>query len=112
MAYQAAREGQPGEAVTLIDTAVVGVRGRETASLLAQLYSKQAYALAIMGDTSPYSAAISKARTEVERNVIWMLPRSAVCWRSTWPRAWIQPAETIGSMTSAVRWNRTPRCQQ
>jgi hypothetical protein len=66
MAYQAAREGQPAEAVTLIDTAVVGVRGRETASLLAQLYSKQAYALAIMGDTSRYSAVISKTRTEVE----------------------------------------------
>ncbi|MGH3900863.1 MAG: helix-turn-helix transcriptional regulator [Pseudonocardiaceae bacterium] len=67
MAYQAAREGQPAEAVTLIDTAVVGARGRETASLLAQLYSKQAYALATMGDTSRCNAAISKARTEVER---------------------------------------------
>ena len=67
MAYQAAREGQPADAVTLIDTAVVGARGRETASLLAQLYSKQAYALATMGDTSRCNAAISKARTEVER---------------------------------------------
>jgi tetratricopeptide (TPR) repeat protein len=67
MAYQAAREGQPADAVTLIDTAVVGARGRETASLLAQLYGKQAYALATMGDTSRCNAAISKARTEVER---------------------------------------------
>lgn len=67
MAYLTAREGQPAEAVTLIETAVVGVRGRETASLLAQLYSKQAYALATMGDTSRCNAAISKARTEVER---------------------------------------------
>ncbi|MGH4019254.1 MAG: helix-turn-helix domain-containing protein [Pseudonocardiaceae bacterium] len=67
MAYQAAREGQPAEAVTLIDTALAGARGRETASLLAQLYSKQAYALATMGDTSRCNATISKARTEVER---------------------------------------------
>ena len=66
MAYQAAREGQPADAVTLIDTAVAGARGRETASLLAQLYSKQAYALATMGDTSRCNAAISNARTEVE----------------------------------------------
>ncbi|MGH3980709.1 MAG: helix-turn-helix domain-containing protein [Pseudonocardiaceae bacterium] len=67
MAYQAAREGQPAEAVTLIDTALAGARGRETASLLAQLYSKRAYALATMGDTSRCNATISKARTEVER---------------------------------------------
>jgi tetratricopeptide (TPR) repeat protein len=66
MAYQAAREGQPADAVTLIDTAVAGARGRETASLLAQMYSKQAYALATMGDTSRCNAAISNARTEVE----------------------------------------------
>ena len=66
-ALRAAREGQPADAVTLIDTAVVGARGRETASLLAQLYSKQAYALATMGDTSRCNAAITKARTEVER---------------------------------------------
>lgn len=67
MAYQAAREGQPAEAVTLIESALMGARGRQTASLLAQLYSKQAYALATMGDTSRCNAAISKARTEVER---------------------------------------------
>ncbi|MGH3922857.1 MAG: hypothetical protein ACRDTT_08325, partial [Pseudonocardiaceae bacterium] len=67
MAYLAAREGQSAEAVTLIDTAVVGARGQETASLLAQLFSKQAYALAIIGDASRCHAAISKARTEVER---------------------------------------------
>jgi DNA-binding XRE family transcriptional regulator/tetratricopeptide (TPR) repeat protein len=67
MAYLAAREGQPSEAVTLIDTAVVGARGQETASLLAQLFSRQAYALAIIGDASRCHVAISKARTEVER---------------------------------------------
>jgi transcriptional regulator with XRE-family HTH domain/tetratricopeptide (TPR) repeat protein len=63
MAYQAAREGHPAEAVTLIDTAVVGARGQETASL----YSKQAYAFATLRDASGCTAAISKARTHVER---------------------------------------------
>lgn len=67
MAYQAAREGQPAEALTLIDTAMTGVRGRETASLLTALYSRQAYALASLRDTSGCTAAISKARTHVER---------------------------------------------
>ncbi|MGH3830441.1 MAG: helix-turn-helix domain-containing protein [Pseudonocardiaceae bacterium] len=67
MAYQAAREGHPREAVTLVETAVVGVRGRETASLLTALYSRQAYALATLRDSSGCVAAISKSRTYVER---------------------------------------------
>ncbi|MGQ0719815.1 MAG: helix-turn-helix transcriptional regulator [Pseudonocardiales bacterium] len=66
MAYQAAREGHPAEAVTLIDTAVVGARGQETARMLANLYSKQAYAFATLRDASGCTAAISKARTHVE----------------------------------------------
>ncbi len=66
MAYQAAREGQPREAVTLIDTAVAGVRGRETARLLTALYSRQAYALATLGDSPGRTAAISKARMQAE----------------------------------------------
>ncbi len=66
MAYQAAREGHPAEAVTLIDTAVVGARGQETASMLANLYSKQSYAFATLGDASGCTTAISKARTHVE----------------------------------------------
>ncbi|MGH4006662.1 MAG: helix-turn-helix transcriptional regulator [Pseudonocardiaceae bacterium] len=66
MAYQAAREGHPAEAVTLVDTAVAGVRGRETASLLTVLYSRQAYALATLRDSSGCAAAISKTRTHVE----------------------------------------------
>jgi tetratricopeptide (TPR) repeat protein len=66
MAYQAAREGHPGEAVTLIDTAVAGVRGRGTARLLTALYSRQAYAFAALGDASGCTTAISKARAQVE----------------------------------------------
>jgi len=67
MAYLAAREGYPEEAVTLVETAVVGVRGRETEGLLTALYSRQAYALATLGDSAGCAAAISKTRTHVER---------------------------------------------
>jgi len=66
MAYQAAREGQPREAITLIDTALAGVRGRETAQLLTALCSRQADALAILGDSSGCTAMISKTRTHAE----------------------------------------------
>jgi len=66
MANLAAREGHPREAVTLVETAVLGVRGRETASLLTALYSRQAEALAILGDSAGCAAAISKTRTHVE----------------------------------------------
>lgn len=66
MAYQAAREEHPIEACTLIDTAVAGVRGRETPRLLTALYSRQAYALAVLRDSSGCMAAISKTRTQVE----------------------------------------------
>lgn len=67
MAYQAARQDQPAEAVTLVDTALIGTRGRQTASLLTALYSRQAFALATMGDAAGCTAAISKARAHVEQ---------------------------------------------
>jgi tetratricopeptide (TPR) repeat protein len=67
MAYQAAREGQPREAVTLVDTALAGVRGKETARLLTALYSRQAYAFATLGDSVGCTAAISNARAQVEK---------------------------------------------
>jgi tetratricopeptide (TPR) repeat protein len=66
LAYQATREGRPAEAVTLIETALVGVRGRETPALLAELYSKQADAFAILRDASGCTTATSKARTQTE----------------------------------------------
>lgn len=66
MAYQAADEGHPREAITLIETAVLGVRGRETAGLLTNLYTTQAKALATLGDSVGCAAAISKTRTHVE----------------------------------------------
>jgi DNA-binding XRE family transcriptional regulator len=67
MAHQAARQGQPAEAVTFIETALAGTRGQATPALLAQLYSQQAYAFAALHDTSACTAAISQARTQVEQ---------------------------------------------
>ncbi len=67
MAYQAAREGQPAAAVTFVETALAGTRGQQTPRLLTALYSRQAYALATLRDSSGCTAAISKARAHVER---------------------------------------------
>ncbi|MGH3815720.1 MAG: helix-turn-helix domain-containing protein [Pseudonocardiaceae bacterium] len=66
MAYQATRQARPAEAVTLIETALAGARGRETPALLAKLYSKQADAFATLRDVSGCTAATSKARTQIE----------------------------------------------
>jgi hypothetical protein len=67
MADQAARHARAAEAVTLIETAVVGIRGWETPRLLAELYIRKAYALATIKDGSACLAAIAKARTQVEQ---------------------------------------------
>lgn len=86
MAYQAARQEQPAEAVTLIETAVAGTRGLATPSLLAELYGRQAYALASLRDTSACTVAISKARTQVEH----LMPDDDPPWLY-----WMSPAEII-----------------
>jgi hypothetical protein len=67
MARQATCQGQPAEAVTFIETALAGTRGRATPALLAELYDRQADAFAALGDTSACAAAISQARTQVEQ---------------------------------------------
>jgi len=67
MAYHAAHQGRPAEAVTLIETAVAGTRRQQTPRLLAELYIRQAYAFAALKDSSACIAAISQARTHVER---------------------------------------------
>ncbi len=67
MAYQAAHQGQPGEAVTIIDTAVAGTRGQQTPRLLAELYIRKAHGFAVLKDASACTAAISQARTHVEQ---------------------------------------------
>ena len=66
MAYQATRQERPAEAVTLIETALTGIRGRETPALLAELYGWQADAFATLGDGPGCTAAMSKARTQIE----------------------------------------------
>jgi DNA-binding XRE family transcriptional regulator len=66
MAYQAAHEGRPTEAVTLVETAVAGTRGQQTPRLLAALSIRHAYAFAALKDTSACTTAISQARHHVE----------------------------------------------
>lgn len=67
MANQAARQGQPAEGVTLVETALAGTRGQATPALLAELHFRQAYAFAALRDSSACTAAISQARTQVEQ---------------------------------------------
>jgi len=67
MACQAAHQGQPGGAVTIIDTAVAGTRGQQTPRLLARLYIEKAHGFAVLNDVSACTAAISQARTQVEQ---------------------------------------------
>jgi hypothetical protein len=67
MANQATSQGQPTEAVTFVETALAGVRGRATSGLLAELHLRQARAFAAMRDTSACTAAISQARTRAEQ---------------------------------------------
>jgi len=67
MANQAARQGHPADAVTFIETALAGTRGRATPALLAEVYFRQAYAFATLRDTSACTAALSQARTQVEQ---------------------------------------------
>ncbi|MGH3915733.1 MAG: helix-turn-helix domain-containing protein [Pseudonocardiaceae bacterium] len=67
MANQAACQGYPAEAVTLIESAVAGTRGRQTPRLLTELHIRKAYAFAALKDTTACNAAIARARTHVEQ---------------------------------------------
>ena len=67
MTLQAARQGQPAEGVTLIETALAGTRGRATPALLAELHIRQALAFATLRDISACTAAISQARSQAEQ---------------------------------------------
>lgn len=67
MAHQAAYQGRPAEAVTIIDTAVAGTRGQQTPRLLALLYIRKAHGFAVLKDASACNAAISQARTQAEQ---------------------------------------------
>lgn len=94
MAEQAAREGQPAEAVTLIQTALRGTRGCQTPSLLANLYTGQAYAFATLGDGSSCTAALSQARTQIER----LTPAAEPSWLY-----WVNPANMTSEVGNSLR---------
>lgn len=88
MAYQAAHYGRPTEAVTLIDTAAAGTRGRQTPRLLAQLSIKRSHAYSAVNDTSAATAALSRARTLVEQSASGDDPAYLF---------WVRPAEITAS---------------
>jgi DNA-binding XRE family transcriptional regulator len=94
MAEQAARQGQPAEAVTLIQTALSGTRGCQTPSLLANLYTGQAYAFATLGDGSGCTAALSQARTQIER----LTPAAEPSWLY-----WVNPANMTSEVGNSLR---------
>lgn len=94
MAEQAARYGQPAEAVTLIDTALAGIRGQQIPSLLAELYGCQAYAFATLGDVSGCQAALSHLRTQIDR----LEPGTGPSWLY-----WVSPANMTSEVGNALR---------
>ena len=94
MAEQAARQGQPAEAVTLIDTALAGMRGHQIPSLLAELYGRQAYAFATVGDASGCTGAISQLHTQIER----LTPGTGPSWLY-----WVNPANMMSEVGNALR---------
>jgi hypothetical protein len=67
MTLQATRQGQPAEGVTLIETALAGMRGRATPALFAELHIREALAFATLRDAPACTAAISRARTQAEQ---------------------------------------------
>jgi len=94
MAEQAGRQGQPAEAVTLIETALAGTRGREIPSLLTELYGRQAYAFAVLGDVSGCNAALSNLRTQIAR----LTPGAGPSWLY-----WVNQAHMTGELGNALR---------
>jgi DNA-binding XRE family transcriptional regulator len=66
LAQQAASQGRPAEALTLIETALAGMRGQQTPRLLAQLHIRQSKALAALHDIPACTSAISQACASVE----------------------------------------------
>jgi DNA-binding XRE family transcriptional regulator len=94
MAEQAARQGQPAEAVTLIETALAGMRGQQIPSLLAELYGRQAYAFATVGDVPGCAGAISKLNTQIER----LTPDAGPSWLY-----WVNPAHMTCEVGNALR---------
>jgi hypothetical protein len=80
--------------VTLIHTALAGTRGRQTPSLLAELYGRQAYGFATLGDVSGCTAALSQVRTQIER----LAPAAEPSWLY-----WVDPANMTSDIGTALR---------
>lgn len=101
MAYQAARQERPADAVTLIETAIAGTRGARTPRLVAELRIRQAYAFAVLNDASACTAAISAARSNVERSEGIEDPPYLY---------WVRPAEiTTGAGDCLLQLGQTER---
>jgi len=86
MADQAACHGRPAEAVTLIETAVAGIRGRESPRLLVELSIRKAAALATLQEGSACMAALAQADRQIEQ----FEPDSDPRWLY-----WVTPAVTM-----------------
>jgi tetratricopeptide (TPR) repeat protein len=94
MAEQAARYGQPAEAVTLIETALAGIRGQQVPSLLAEIYGRQAYAFATLGDVSGCHTALSRLHAQIDR----LAPGDGPSWLY-----WVNPANMTSEVGNALR---------
>ncbi|MGH3692624.1 MAG: helix-turn-helix transcriptional regulator [Pseudonocardiaceae bacterium] len=91
MALQAVDDGRPAEAVTLIQTAFAGIRGREAPRLLCELHIREARAFGTMQDASACTTAVSKARSHVEpqdNDPPWLY--------------WVSPADITASAGSCL----------
>ena len=68
MAEQAWELGRPQDALTLIDSALAGVRQRKAAGQLALLHSWRAIAHAVLDDRTACQSSIRAARTHADRH--------------------------------------------
>ncbi|MGH3521269.1 MAG: helix-turn-helix transcriptional regulator [Mycobacterium sp.] len=110
MADQAARHGRPAEAVTLIKTALVGIRRWETPRLLAELHMRNAYALATLRDGTACLVAVAKARAQVEQFgpdndpswMYWVSPAEITAGAGDCLLQLDQPAEAAALLTDGI----------
>lgn len=93
LAKQATRQGRPADAVTLIETALAGTRGRQSPALLADLHIEHANALASLRDSSACAVAISQAHAQVEHLTLEYDPP----WLY-----WMNPADITASAGSCL----------
>jgi hypothetical protein len=103
MAEQSAYVGRPQDALTLIDSALTGVRGSATAAQSALLHSWRAYAHAVLQDEPACLAAVSTARAHAER----IEPESTPPWLY-----WLTAGDvTAHAGDTLLRLNRPERAE-